>query len=89
MKRPILLDHLVWMYGTKGDCTECEINGAWYIAKPLPYPAWWMVFERLAHAWLVLCGRAFAVQYAEDWCREPAPERNNRNAQAGATSCST
>ena len=43
-----------------------EINGKWYIAKPLPYYAWWMVFERAYHAWLVLCGKATAVQYAED-----------------------
>lgn len=73
MKKPILLDHLVWMHGTTGEHCATNINGAWYIAKPLSYPAWWMIFERLYHAWLVLCDKAFAVQYADDWCIKPAP----------------
>jgi len=44
----------------------CGIGGKWYIAKPVPYYAWWMVFERVWHAWLVFRGKAIAVQYATD-----------------------
>jgi hypothetical protein len=62
MQKPILLDSIV----DDSNYTQTEIDGRWYIAKSISY---WDVkcqIRRIYHAWLVLCGRANAFQYAED-----------------------
>jgi len=63
MRKPPLLDKLV---DESVRDTLCEINGRWYIAKPIQLSDFTALIERFYHAWLIICGRAFAVQYAED-----------------------
>ena len=41
----------------------CEINGKWYIAKPLNYPS---LRDRVKDAQRVLNGKSIAVHYKED-----------------------
>jgi hypothetical protein len=60
MRKPILLDELL----TISRETMREIDGRWFIAKPVNIYTGFL--ERLHHAWLILCGRAVAVQYGED-----------------------
>lgn len=65
IKKPVLLDSLVF---NKGDLySETKINGKWYIAKPISYPS---LVKRFYHSYLVLTGKAFAVQHAEDYFKE-------------------
>lgn len=62
---PMLLDRL-----TKSEFdTKCEIDGGWFIAKPLMsyYGIGFTFFTRLRHAWLVLRNKAHTWQYAEDY----------------------
>ena len=46
--------------------TQVEIGGRWLVAKPLPYYHWKQPFKRLYHAWLILRGKAMAIQFGED-----------------------
>ena len=46
--------------------TQVEINGRWWVAKPLNYYGLHNTGMRIYHAWLVLTGKAMAWQYAED-----------------------
>ena len=43
------------------DCTQ-EINGRWFIAKPITYWGW----RNVKDAWLVLIGKATAVYFGID-----------------------
>jgi len=65
MQQPPLIDEVL---GRKAlfDSSQTEINDRWYIAKPLPCYGWRNTAMRLYHAWLVLRGKAMAIQYAED-----------------------
>jgi len=65
MKQPPLIDELLDKSNMLGT-DQAEINGRWYIAKPLPYYGWHNIVTRVYHAGLVLIGRASAWQYAED-----------------------
>lgn len=65
MREPTLIDEVLDRKAHFGS-TQTEINGRWYIAKPLPYYGWRNTAQRLYHAWLVLRGKAMAIQYAED-----------------------
>jgi len=57
-----LIDSMLKMW------TSCstEINGRWAVAKPVPMYGLEGLVERVYHAWLVLVGKATAVQYVED-----------------------
>lgn len=55
--------------------TQTEVNGKWYIAKPLPYYGWTTIPERFYHALLVLFNKAFAVQFAEDYFKTRSPKK--------------
>ena len=46
--------------------THVEIGGRWYICKSLPYYHWKQPIKRLYHAWLILRGKAMAIQFGED-----------------------
>jgi hypothetical protein len=41
--------------------SRTEIDGIWYIAKPMGGPLSW----RIRNAWLVLTGKAMAVHFKE------------------------
>ena len=64
MKEPQLIDELI--SSEKEPSTQSEINGRWYIAKPLPFYGFITIRMRIYHAWLVLIGKATAIQYMED-----------------------
>jgi hypothetical protein len=61
---PPLVDELV--KDTNLLSTDTEINGQWYIAKPMPYYHWKNTIRKIYHAYLILRGKAMAVQFAED-----------------------
>jgi len=43
--------------------TQAQVGNGWYIAKPIFL---YTLRERLYHAWLVFCGKATAVIFAQD-----------------------
>jgi len=61
-RQPQLLDELI----NKSDAQQ-EIDGRWYIAKPLSFFGFYEFRKRLFHAYLILTGKANAFQYAEDY----------------------
>jgi hypothetical protein len=64
----VLIDKLIEM--SKG--THTEIDGKWYVAKPLPFYSWRDTAKtRLVWAWKILTGRAIAVHYKQDEDEEP------------------
>jgi hypothetical protein len=63
--KPVLIDELLSNI-EKLESDQCEIGGAWYVAKPLPYYKWTRVLTRAQHAWLVLRGKGLVLQFAED-----------------------
>jgi hypothetical protein len=66
INKPILIDQII----SRGDYYRSTLNkfpgDNWYCAKPLAYFSQQALVERIYHAWLILIGRAFAVQYMED-----------------------
>jgi hypothetical protein len=62
VRKPKLLDSLL----RESENTQCQINGRWYISKPVQLFDIPTLIEHLYHAWLVICGRATTIQYAED-----------------------
>lgn len=46
-----------------GICIECEINGKWYIAKPIPNST---LRSKLKDCIKILTNKAIAVHYKED-----------------------
>ncbi len=58
---PILIDNLV--YENKSNTVLSNINGKWYIAKPLNKKS---ILCRIYHAYLIVINKAFAVQFAKD-----------------------
>lgn len=58
---PVLLDQLV--YGDKSNQSLTNINGKWYIVKPLNKKS---LLCRIYHAYLIIRNKAFAVQFAKD-----------------------
>ena len=64
--RPQLLDSFFNVI----DKTEEEVDGKWYIAKPLPFYGLYEIKKRLYHAYLILKGKATAVQYAKDYYKK-------------------
>ena len=57
-----LIDQLV--YEQTQSLNQTEINGKWYIAKPIGImKPWWV---RLREAWKVLCGELQTYYYKED-----------------------
>lgn len=65
MIQPPLIDEVISAESIIASA-QVEINGRWYVAKPLPYYGWKNTRMRIYHAWLVLTGKASAWQYAED-----------------------
>jgi hypothetical protein len=61
--RPQLLDS----FFNKADETKQEINGKWFFAKPLSFYGFYEIKKRFYHAYLILKGKATAVQYAQDY----------------------
>lgn len=61
--KPILIDELVnSSYGT-----HCEIDGKWYIAKPLVAKGKIKIFiDGIKGLKYLITGKAFLVQYKED-----------------------
>ena len=67
MKKPILIDRLVTNQINKNLQHEAtEFNGKWYIAKPVSFVDLETLIERFYHAYLILVGKAVAIQYKED-----------------------
>ena len=62
---PILIDELI---KNSAKYTEnCALVGKkYYIAKPVAFFGFSTIKSRVWHSWLVLTGRAFAVEYMED-----------------------
>lgn len=58
---PVLIDDLV--YENKSNTVLSNINGNWYIAKPLNKK---FLLCRIYHAYLIIRNKAFAVQFAKD-----------------------
>jgi len=64
MREPRIIDEII--KANKNCNTLTEINGLWYEAKPIRFYSLSLLPERFYHAWLVLIGKAEAIQYAED-----------------------
>ena len=54
-----LIDNVVKYYSLN----NVEINGKWYIAKPISYIKF---INKIKDAWLCLIGKSFAVHFKED-----------------------
>jgi hypothetical protein len=69
MKKPILIDQLIHNY-SKNSGEQVEIDGKWYVAKGIPFCCLrhflMEIPRKIYHAWLIIIGRAFAVQFIED-----------------------
>lgn len=65
LKPPPVLGGIIEYY-TKGIKDQEEINGKWVIAKPIEYLTLKKLLSRLWYAWLIIKGKAWAVQYARD-----------------------
>lgn len=63
--KPILIDTLIDIHGDVGNVMT-ELDGKWYISKPLQLNDLDDILERLYHAWLIIIGKAKAYQYVED-----------------------
>ena len=50
----------------KDTCTNQEINGYWYIAKPYGFFGFKGFVNRVKDAWRVLIGKSRAFHYMED-----------------------
>jgi len=65
MREPRIYDEII-----KSNEAQAKIGDIWVIAKPVPFYsiryAISILLERFYHAWLVLIGKAEAIQYAED-----------------------
>lgn len=63
--KPILIDRFI--YEEKLHNVSAQINNNWYIAKPLGSPP---LLTKLKHCLLVLRGKGFVCQYAEDYFKD-------------------
>lgn len=69
MKKPMLIDQLIHDYsGNSGE--SVEIDDKWYVAKAIPFcclrHSLMGIPRKIYHAWLIIIGKAFAVQFMED-----------------------
>ncbi len=70
MEAPSLLDDVVRQHATmrRPESVLEQIQGDWYIAMPVNYsPRYWCLRDHLTaiwHGWLVMTGKAQAVQFA-------------------------
>jgi len=55
----MLIDEAISIYGSN----EVEIDGEWYIAKPITYNS---IINNIKNAWSCLIGKSFAVHFKED-----------------------
>ena len=46
--------------------TTSEINGKWYVARPLPFKTMFAWRRRFQVAWRVFTGKSFAFHFKED-----------------------
>lgn len=63
----ILLDTLIEV-SKRSRAETLNKNGGWFIAKPVSY----FSLSRFRDSWLVLTGKAVAVQYASDFFNKEA-----------------
>lgn len=59
----ILVDKLIKEVDTS---VNTQINGLWYLAKPIPFKSLKTTIERIKDGLRVIKGKSFAVHYKQD-----------------------
>lgn len=64
LDKPQLIDKIIGRYDLFD--TKVLIDGKWYISSNLPNYGWRNTINRIYHSYLILTGKAIAIQFAED-----------------------
>ena len=49
------------------DNPKTQIDGKWYLAKPLPFYGFFTIIDKIKDCIRILKGKSFAVHYKEDF----------------------